>query len=168
MLCIVLTDHVGCVLNLLKYSSIALINLRRVWRYQRVFVRYSFFIWSLRCLSFSLNFGFWLPLWYLQTLLRLIKAIDEYLSRFNTHPTWSVNTMHTNPSVLLSANNHWNCLSFAGACESPPVFGGVHVSHQFSSLCSIFCFVYLRLVSCVLNVASTSGFSNLDCPFGFL
>jgi hypothetical protein len=35
MLCIVLTDRVGCALNLLKYSSIALIKLRRVWRYQR-------------------------------------------------------------------------------------------------------------------------------------
>ena len=35
MVCIVLTDCVGYVLNLLKYSSIALIKLRRVWRYQR-------------------------------------------------------------------------------------------------------------------------------------
>jgi hypothetical protein len=30
------------------------------------------------------------------------------------------------------------------------------------------CFVYLRSVSCVPNVASFSGLSVLDCHFGFL
>jgi hypothetical protein len=32
----------------------------------------------------------------------------------------------------------------------------------------LFCFVCLRLVSCVPNVASFSRLSILDCPFGFL
>jgi len=31
-----------------------------------------------------------------------------------------------------------------------------------------FCFVCLRSVSCVPNVASVSGLSILDSPFGFL
>ena len=75
-----------------------------------LFVLYSFFIWSLRCLSFSLNYGFWLPLWYLQTLLSLIKAIDEYLSRFNAHPTRSVNTMH-NIYVLVNESKYLYLLS---------------------------------------------------------
>ena len=33
---------------------------------------------------------------------------------------------------------------------------------------SVLCFVFLRSVSCVLNVASISGLFILDCPFGFL
>ena len=65
---------------------------------------------------------------------------------------WRYLIVSPNSSVLLSANNHGNCLSFAGACEFPPVFGGVHVAHQFSSLCSIYCFVYLRLVYPMLPV----------------
>jgi hypothetical protein len=32
----------------------------------------------------------------------------------------------------------------------------------------LFCSVCLRLVSCVLNVASFSGVCILDCPFDFL
>ena len=32
----------------------------------------------------------------------------------------------------------------------------------------VFCFVCLRPVSCVPNVASVSGLSILDFPFGFL
>jgi hypothetical protein len=39
-----------------------------------------------------------------------------------------------------------------------PVFSGVHVAHFFSFLCCVFCFVCLRLVSCVPSVAS-----SLDC-----
>jgi hypothetical protein len=34
-------------------------------------------------------------------------------------------------------------------------------------LCCVFYFVCLHPVSCVPNVASFSGFSILDCPFGF-
>ena len=41
---------------------------------------------------------------------------------------------------------------------SPPIFGGVRVAHRFSFLC----FVCLRHVSCVPNVASISGLS-LSC-----
>ena len=33
---------------------------------------------------------------------------------------------------------------------------------------SVLCFVFLRSVSCVLNVASISRLFILDCPFGFL
>ena len=49
-------------------------------------------------------------------------------------------------------------------------FGGVHVGHRSSFLCCVvfLCFVYLRSVSCVPNVASFSGLSVLDCHFGFL
>ena len=35
-------------------------------------------------------------------------------------------------------------------------------------LCCVLCCVGLRPVSCVLNVASLSGLSILECPFGFL
>ena len=48
------------------------------------------------------------------------------------------------------------------------VFGGFRVAHRFSFLCCIVLIVYLRLVSCVPNVASVSGLSILDWPFGFL
>ena len=44
------------------------------------------------------------------------------------------------------------------------VFGGIRVAHLFSFLCCLF---FLCLVSCVLNVASVSGLSFLDWPFGF-
>jgi len=37
-----------------------------------------------------------------------------------------------------------------------------------SGCCYLFCFVCLRPVSCVPNVASVSGLSILDCLFGFL
>ena len=50
-------------------------------------------------------------------------------------------------------------------------YGGVYVYHRFSFLCYVvvlFCFVCLRPVSCVPNVAKVSGLSILDCPFGFL
>ena len=43
-------------------------------------------------------------------------------------------------------------------------FGEVRVAHLLSFLCC----VCLRSVSCVPNVASVSGLSILDCPFGFL
>jgi hypothetical protein len=43
-----------------------------------------------------------------------------------------------------------------------PVFGGVCVSNLFSFLCCVICFVCLRPVSCVPNVASVSGFCILD------
>ena len=48
------------------------------------------------------------------------------------------------------------------------VFGGVHVAHLFSFLCCVFCFICLRPVSRVPNVASVSGLSILDSPFGFI
>jgi len=51
---------------------------------------------------------------------------------------------------------------------SPPVFDSVCVAHLFSFLCCVICFVYLRPVSYVLNVASVSGLSILKCPFVFL
>jgi hypothetical protein len=44
------------------------------------------------------------------------------------------------------------------------VFGGINAAYLFSFLC----FVCLRAVSCVPSVASRSGLSILDCPFGFL
>ena len=57
-------------------------------------------------------------------------------------------------------------------CEhlgSPPVlFCGVSLAHVFSFLCYVSCFVCLCPVSCVINVASVSGLSILDCPFSFL
>jgi hypothetical protein len=50
------------------------------------------------------------------------------------------------------------------------VFSGFmwgRASHLFSFLFCVIRFVCLSLVSCVSNVASVSGFSILDCPFGF-
>ena len=46
-----------------------------------------------------------------------------------------------------------------------PGFGGVRVAHLFSLLCCTFCFVFLRPVFCVPNVASVSGLSIRDRPF---
>ena len=48
------------------------------------------------------------------------------------------------------------------------VFGGIRVGHLFSFLCLVFCFLYLRQVSCLSNVVDGSGLFILDCPFGFL
>ena len=49
------------------------------------------------------------------------------------------------------------------------VFVGVRVTHLISFLCCVFCFVCLPPVSCVLNNASVSRLSILDCPgFGFI
>ena len=88
-------------------------------------------------------------------------------------------------------------LPFVSTWVHPRFFGRVCVVHLFSFLCYIFCFVCLRPVSCVPNVASVSGLplqfsltficfvclccvscvpsvasvsglSILDCPFGFL
>jgi hypothetical protein len=58
---------------------------------------------------------------------------------------------------------------------SPLVFWRFCVAHLFSFLCCVCWFDCLRLVSCVLclvscvpNVASLSGLSIFDLPFGFL
>jgi hypothetical protein len=59
-------------------------------------------------------------------------------------------------------------LTFREHLGSFPVFGGVRVSHLCGFLCCIFCFVCLRPVSCVTNVASVSGLFIPDCPFSFL
>ena len=61
--------------------------------------------------------------------------------------------------VLLTLREHLSSL---------PVFwwGSCCSSFYLSVLC--FCFVCLRLVSCVLNVAIVSRLSTLDFPYGFL
>ena len=51
---------------------------------------------------------------------------------------------------------------------SPLVFGGVRVARCFSFLCYVLCFVCLRPVSCLPNVANFSRLSILDYPFGCL
>ena len=60
-----------------------------------------------------------------------------------------------------------NCLPFASTC--------VHIGFWWDPFCSSFwfsvvciCFVCLRSMSYVTNVASFSGLSILDCPFGFV
>ena len=58
-------------------------------------------------------------------------------------------------------------ITLPGHLVSPPVFGGVSVAPVFSFLCAVICFVCRRPVSCVPNVASVSGLSIFDCPFGF-
>jgi hypothetical protein len=35
-------------------------------------------------------------------------------------------------------------------------------------LCCVYCFLCIRLMFCVYNVASFSGLSILNCPFGIL
>ena len=54
--------------------------------------------------------------------------------------------------------------------EFIPVVGTVRFAHYIILVFCVgfFCFVCLRPVSCVPNVASVSGLSILDCPFGFL
>jgi hypothetical protein len=48
------------------------------------------------------------------------------------------------------------------------VFGWVYMLFIFLVFCVVFLFCFLRPVSCVPTVASLSGLSNFDCPFGFL
>ena len=49
------------------------------------------------------------------------------------------------------------------------VFRWCRVTHLISFLCCVFCFVCLPPVSCVLNNASVSRLSILDCPgFSFI
>jgi hypothetical protein len=55
-------------------------------------------------------------------------------------------------------------LTFREYMGSHSVVGGVRVAHIISFLCC----VCLGPDSCVPNVASFSGLSNIDCPFGFL
>ena len=57
-------------------------------------------------------------------------------------------------------------LALRGRLGLPSGFVGVRVAQLFSFLCCDFCFVRLRLV--YPNVASVSGLSILDCPFGFI
>ena len=47
---------------------------------------------------------------------------------------------------------------------SPPICGRICIAHLFSFLCCVMflCFVCLRPVSCVLNVARVSGLSIVD------
>ena len=73
----------------------------------------------------------------------------------------------SNMDGVLKRQELFTCHEHLG---SPPVFGGVRVAHLFSFLCCVvlFCFVCLRLESCVNGVASVSGLSILDCPIGFL
>ena len=52
-------------------------------------------------------------------------------------------------------------LALRGHLASLPGFGGVRVAHLYSFLC-------LRLVSCVPNVVTFSGFLILDGLFGFI
>jgi hypothetical protein len=64
------------------------------------------------------------------------------------------------------------CLGEAGTAyhslESVLLVGSVLlIIFKFSVLC-FWCFVCLRPVSCVPNVAGVSGLPILDCPFGFL
>ena len=54
-------------------------------------------------------------------------------------------------------------------CSSPGFWWGPCCSQfWFSVLCYFFCFVCIRPVSCILNVASFSGLSILGCLFCFL
>jgi hypothetical protein len=56
-----------------------------------------------------------------------------------------------------------------GTAYPPPVIDGVvRVAHLFVFSDVILCFVCLRPVAFVPNVASISGLSFLDCSFDFL
>jgi hypothetical protein len=46
-------------------------------------------------------------------------------------------------------------------------FCGFRLARRFSFCVAFFCFVCLRLMSCVPNYASFSGLSVVDCPFSF-
>ena len=59
-----------------------------------------------------------------------------------------------------------NCPPFANSWFHPRFFGEVRVV-LLRFLCCVVFFVSLRPVSCVPNVASFSGLSIIDCPFGF-
>jgi len=70
---------------------------------------------------------------------------------------------------VVSYNRH-EPLTFASTCLLHPLgFGEVLVAHFFCVVFCLFCrCVCLPHVSCVPIVASVSGLSILDCPFGFL
>jgi hypothetical protein len=68
------------------------------------------------------------------------------------------------PGILERHGSPW----YSGAPWFTSVFGKAQVAHRFISLlCCDFCFVCHRSVSCVPSIASFSGLSILDCPFGF-
>ena len=88
-------------------------------------------------------------------------------------------SMHRNCIIVLS-NTYWlsiwvtwrvsykrqELLLFRKNLGSPYVFGGARVL-IFLIFCVVLCFVCLRPVSCVPNVASFSVLSILDCPLRF-
>ena len=103
-----------------------------------------------RCLSFctfsfghcvvcSLIYGFWLSLWYLQTLLTRCQWIFSLIRR-----------------EVLTLREHLG---------SPSRFGGVSVSHLFSFLCWAVFFVLGFSSSCVLCLVWQVLSVSLDCPF---
>ena len=74
----------------------------------------------------------------------------------------------------MSYKNH-GLLTLREHLGSHPVSDGNRVAHNFSFLCCVCgggagwggCFICLRSVSCVLNVASVYELSILDYPFQF-
>jgi hypothetical protein len=58
----------------------------------------------------------------------------------------------------------YELIALRGGLGSPPVFSDVRLAHLFTFLCCCFCFVCLRPVSCLSNVASFSGLSTTQWP----
>jgi hypothetical protein len=70
--------------------------------------------------------------------------------------------------VLRASYNRQIQLTLPEQLGSPPVFGGFHVVNLFGFLCFVFCFICLRPVFFVPNLARFSGLSILEFPFSFL
>ena len=68
----------------------------------------------------------------------------------------------------VSVANLFSFLTLWNTCVLHQFFDGIHVANLFRFLCCLLCFVCLRTVSCVPNLACVSGLFNLGCPFGFL
>jgi hypothetical protein len=61
-----------------------------------------------------------------------------------------------------------HCLPFASTWIHPRFFGGVRVAHLFSFLFFLVFCLSSSCVSCLPKLASVSGLSILDFPFGLL
>jgi hypothetical protein len=105
------------------------------------FVLLSFFFWPLCYTVSPVIYEFWLPLWYLQTLLALFNFFEKVLD-------FERNKRQTLPT----RSEHLG---------STTVFGEVCVVHLFNCLCCVvfllrLLFICLRHVLCVLHAAIVS------------
>ena len=105
---------------------------------------------SIHILNDNGSFTFYVDVFFPLSLPRVLSDLTVYMSKTT--------------DVLKEAGTAYHL----GAPRFITVFGGSSCCSSVLDLCIVFLlFFSLRPVSCVPNVASFSGPSFLDCPFGF-